>query len=47
MYKNEDILSKMLILLKKNNFSYQINAKIDTPYKSSFMQDIMIYAYKK
>lgn len=45
--KDEDNLSEILSLLENNNFGYQINSKIDTPYKSSFMQDIMIYAYKK
>jgi len=45
--KAEDTLSEILSLLEKNNFGYQINAEVDTPYKSSFMQDIMIYAYKK
>lgn len=45
--KDEDNLSEILSLLEKNDFGYQINTNIDTPYKSSFMQDIMIYAYKK
>jgi len=45
--KNEDILSEMLSILEKNDFGYQISAQADTSYKSSYMQDIMIYVYKK
>lgn len=42
-----DHLSNFLRLLERQNFGYQIDARIDKPYPAYFFQDLTIFAYNK
>lgn len=43
----KDNLSKMLDILEKNGFGYQLGASFESPFMGKKFQDILIYAYRK
>ena len=45
--KKKDNLSKILGILEKNNFGYQISTVFGIPFIGKKFQDILIYAYRK
>jgi len=40
-------LSRLLVLLEKNGFGYQLNAKYFPPFKKETYQDFLIFAYRE
>jgi len=43
----DDAFSKILMILEKENFGYQISAYLKPPFNKEMTQDILIYAYQK
>lgn len=44
---NKNDLSRLLALLEKNGFGYQLEAKYPLPFKKQIYQDCLIFAYKE
>ena len=47
MNHGEDRLAKMLTILEKNGFGYQIHSVLKMPFQKEQYQNLMIYAYQK
>lgn len=45
--KDDDVLSKMLIILENAGFGYQISSEFGRPFDQQMSQDILIYACQK